>query len=45
MKKYKNIQINMDAHLGVKPSPFASEAAVLETACAIVHQWAFLSNN
>ena len=24
----------MDAHLGVEPSPFASEAAVLETARA-----------
>ena len=24
----------MDAHLGIEPSPFASEAAVLETACA-----------
>lgn len=24
----------MDAHLGIEPSPFASEAAILETACA-----------
>ena len=30
----------MDAHLGIEPSPFASEAAVLETACATIHQWA-----
>lgn len=28
------------AHPGIEPGPFASEAAVLETACATVHQWA-----
>ena len=27
----------MAARLGVEPSPFASEAAVLETACAAAH--------
>lgn len=35
----------MDAHPGIEPGPFASEAAVLETACATVHQWAISTDN
>ena len=30
----------MDAQLGIEPSPFASEATVLETVCAAIHHWA-----
>ena len=31
---FESLKTYMDAHLGVEPSPFASEAAVLETARA-----------